>query len=370
MERPPDRHRPEEAQAHRSRGVLRRAQPRLSVPYERATRTNAGRRRPRGRPLPSGAAGRARTSSRRPASSARRLAAHRLRELVDDREPEPRSDPPAVARAVVEVEALERARQVGLGDPGPSSTTSSRPGPARIRTVPPAGSSAGVLDEVRERLEHAIRIADRDRRRAPPGPGARRRTSARRLRDARTAAHRELGEIERLGADRERAAAQPREVEQVADEPLEAPRLPLDHEPRRRGLEHAVLERLRVAADRGQRRLQLVADREQEGALGVLCLVELAREVVERARERRDLPGPGDGQRLGPLARGKRRLASETRATGRETARERRNATTAARAAPTRPASPRPRANGVQSAAWLAAGRSRTIASSPLRRAA
>ena len=60
-----------------------------------------------------------------------------------------------------------------------------------------------------------------------------------------------------------------------------------------------------MATDRGQRRLQLVADREQEGALGVLCLVELAREVVERARERRDLSGPGDGQRLGPLPRRK-----------------------------------------------------------------
>ena len=53
-------------------------------------------------------------------------------------------------------------------------------------------------------------------------------------------------------------------------------------EPGRLGLEHAVLERLRVAADRGQRRLQLVADREEEGALGVLCLLELGREVVER----------------------------------------------------------------------------------------
>ena len=79
-------------------------------------------------------------------------------------------------------------------------------------------------------------------------------------------------------------------------------------------------------------------------------------------------PATGSGSGRSPAARA--RLASETRATGRETARESRNATAAARAAPTRPASPRPRANGVQSAAWLAAGRSRTIASSPLRRAA
>ena len=225
-------------------------------------------------------------------------------ELVDDREPEARAHAASVPRAVVEVEALERPRQVGLGEPGTVVDDLEAAGAGEDpHRAAGGGRAQGVLDEVRERLEHAIRVADR------PGVGLRQGLEPdpeRACGDLVTlnGEHRELREIERLGANRERAAAEPREVEQVADEPLEASRLPLDHEPRRLRLEHAVLERLRVAADRRQRRLQLVADREQEGALGVLCLVELAREVVERARERRDLSRPRDGQRVGPLARG------------------------------------------------------------------
>ena len=114
--------------------------------------------------------------------------------------------------------------------------------------------------------------------------------------------HGQLAEVDRLGARGEGAAAEAREVEQVADEALEAACLALDHQTGGVGLEHAVLEGFRVPPDRGQRRLQLVADREEEGALGVLGLLELGREVVERRRERRDLPRPVHGQRLGVLA--------------------------------------------------------------------
>ncbi len=117
---------------------------------------------------------------------------------------------------------------------------------------------------------------------------------------------RPLAEVERLGADRERAAAQPGEVEKVADEPLEPPCLALDHPRRSDRLQDAVLEGLRMAADRGQRGLELVADGEQERPLRILCARELVREVVERRGERRCLPWTGHRQRLGMLTRRER----------------------------------------------------------------
>ena len=65
--------------------------------------------------------------------------------------------------------------------------------------------------------------------------------------------HGQLAEVDRLSAGGEGAAAEAREVEQVADEPLDAARLALDHQAGRVGLEHAVLEGFRVPPDRGQR---------------------------------------------------------------------------------------------------------------------
>ena len=102
--------------------------------------------------------------------------------------------------------------------------------------------------------------------------------------------------------DAEVGAVHPREVEQVADEPLEPPRLGGDGRRRLPRVDRAVLDRLRVAADRGQRRLQLVADREQEVPLRLLRLPELRGEVVERDGERRDLGGSLDRHRLGMRA--------------------------------------------------------------------
>ena len=55
-----------------------------------------------------------------------------------------------------------------------------------------------------------------------------------------------------------------REIEQVANEPLEPACLERDDAGRLARLERAVREPLGVAADRRERRLQLVADREQE----------------------------------------------------------------------------------------------------------
>ena len=104
--------------------------------------------------------------------------------------------------------------------------------------------------------------------------------------------------------DVERAAAEAREVEEVADQPLEPVCLPLDHLAGALRRDDAVGEPLGMAADRRQRRLQLVADREQERALGVLRAVELLRELVEGGRELAQLGRALDRQRLGALALG------------------------------------------------------------------
>ena len=113
---------------------------------------------------------------------------------------------------------------------------------------------------------------------------------------------RDLAEIGRHQRHVERAAAQPGEVEEVADQPLEPVCLALDHLTGALGRDDAVGEPLGVAADRGQRRLQLVADGEQEGALGVLRAVELLGELVEGGRELAQLGRALDRQLVRALA--------------------------------------------------------------------
>ena len=76
-----------------------------------------------------------------------------------------------------------------------------------------------------------------------------------------------------------------REVEHVADEPLEPDRLGGD-DVERRALELGVVEepvadRVDVPLDRGQRRSQLVRDRHQELALALLGRREPRRHLVE-----------------------------------------------------------------------------------------
>ena len=61
--------------------------------------------------------------------------------------------------------------------------------------------------------------------------------------------------------------------------------------------ERALTEALGVAADRRQRRLQLVAHREQEVPLGLTGVGELLGHLVERLREGRELAGAGLGKR-------------------------------------------------------------------------
>ena len=170
--------------------------------------------------------------------------------------------------------------------PGPVSATTRRDrlGGDRDRTA--RGRLAErVLDEVRRDLEQAVtvrldprlgpRCAERD-----PELARRRLVAADRLTC-------DLGEIDGLVANRELGPVHASEVEQVADEPLESPRLEPDRAGRLVGTERTVGETFRVAANRGQRRLQLVADREQEVPLGLARSRELLGHLIERQRARR-----------------------------------------------------------------------------------
>ena len=108
-------------------------------------------------------------------------------------------------------------------------------------------------------------------------------------------------EVDRLAAHGELGAVHAGQVEQVTDEPLQPARLEADDARRLIGAERAVGEALGVAADRCQRRLQLVAHREQEVALGLARGGQLLGHLVERHRERCELARAAGGQRLMPL---------------------------------------------------------------------
>src|SRR5262245_18599606 len=94
------------------------------------------------------------------------------------------------------------------------------------------------------------------------------------------------------------------EVDQVCDQTFEASRFDTDHPDRVLGPQHTLVESLRVAADRRERRLQLVAHRQQERALGSTGAGELARHRIERFRETAHLGRPCERERLGLLAVG------------------------------------------------------------------
>ena len=99
--------------------------------------------------------------------------------------------------------------------------------------------------------------------------------------------------------DREVGAVHPREVEQVANQAFEPRGLDRDRLDRFVHVEGAVCDALGVAADRGERCLQLVADREQELLLGGPRPRQLLRHLVEGPGEAGDLVRTLDRHRLG-----------------------------------------------------------------------
>ncbi len=100
--------------------------------------------------------------------------------------------------------------------------------------------------------------------------------------------------------DREAVRVELREVEDVADEPLEPVRLRLDDLERVLAqlgvLDQALAQRRDVAADRGQRRAQLVRDRHEEVALERLGLGEPLGHLAEPLGEVPDLADRADRQ--------------------------------------------------------------------------
>jgi len=151
--------------------------------------------------------------------------AHRERQLLHDREPETRADLPLEPVTLVEVEALERALHVVLREArsGVLDAQDARVGDdsnlaARRR------QAQRVLDEVRDDLENAVGIADRGR--GTVGDSVQRDAEALCLRLlAADSILGHLGEVDIGVVDAEVGAVHPRQVEQVVDESLEAPRL-------------------------------------------------------------------------------------------------------------------------------------------------
>src|SRR5256885_11461873 len=94
-------------------------------------------------------------------------------------------------------------------------------------------------------------------------------------------------------------AVHPREVEQVSDEPFETRGFEGDGCRGLAWIDRPVLQRLRVAADRSQGRLQLVADGQEEVALRLTRTRKLCGEVVEGRRKRCELGRPFDGDGVG-----------------------------------------------------------------------
>ena len=132
---------------------------------------------------------------------------------------------------LVEIEALEGVREVAAPR-APARRRRPRRGPG------PRGCARSRRDGVERsafstRFESACRSRSGSASATASGVGehlrARRRSAARPPRGARTRRATTLTEVDRLRAHREGAPAQAGEVEQVADEPLEPPRLALDH---------------------------------------------------------------------------------------------------------------------------------------------
>ena len=223
-------------------------------------------------------------------------AVHRHRQLAGDGEPEPR------ARAVFGVEGAEHVGALGRRDPRAGVVDGDPHAPglgqrADHHRALVGGPAHCVADKVADDLQDAIAVADDHRQRA--GLQGDLDVAFARLRALpRHDLVQQDVEIDLIGLEAEALGLQPGEVEQVADEAVEAHRLGGD-----RGvgelllglvLEDAVDERVDLAADGGQGRAQLVRDAHQELPLRVARLREPHGHVREGAVDHPDLVGaPG-----------------------------------------------------------------------------
>jgi hypothetical protein len=133
-----------------------------------------------------------------------------------------------------------------------------------------------VLDEVRDDLERPLRVADRRR----SAVHVEHEVDAERARLRLVAADRVAShgsKIDGLALDVELDPVQARQLEHVLDEPLEPTGFRGDRLARLLRVDDALVERLGVPADRGERRAQLVGHREQEAPFRGARPLELRR---------------------------------------------------------------------------------------------
>ncbi len=164
-----------------------------------------------------------------------------------------------------------------------------------------------VAERVREQVhEHALHLVGRhgdDWVGGHPRPqphAARRRVGLERVHAGRH----EVGERSLLQLERERAGVDPREHEQVLDEPGEDLRLRPDRGEVLLRPREPVLERLDHRAQRGERRAQVVAGPHHELAARVEQLLQVRGHLVERRTELLQLARPGGGSARAQVAAG------------------------------------------------------------------
>ena len=181
--------------------------------------------------------------------------------------------------------------------PGPSSSTWSSTRSPTVRTPDRDRGWSRTSARSPPGWRRSARGAARRRSPATGSPGstarAPRRCSAAAGRNASTASlHHRVG-VDRRGVQRELVRVEAGEVEEVGDQSFEPTRLRRDHvggaDARVHALDGAVGDRLRVAADRRERRAEVVRHAEQERALVPAGDVEVVGHRVDRVGEAGEL---------------------------------------------------------------------------------
>ena len=213
-------------------------------------------------------------------------AAERESELARDREAETR------AAAVPATRTAGRSAPASPARSRPVSATATLTSPFCAPSAEVDATARGrpmerVGEQVRDDLQHPVAVGDEHRSLAelqvvldPAGP--------RLLGERRVGALAEAPHVDLLAQEREAARVELGEVEDVTDEPLEPHRLLATTSSERPRdafvLEDALAQRRHVAADRGQRRPQLVRDRHEEVAGELLRLRQPRGHLVEPSR--------------------------------------------------------------------------------------
>src|ERR1043166_3390594 len=232
--------------------------------------------------------------------------------VLHNREPEPGAALLARARLVDPVEALEHAREVGGGDAGPGVAHLAPRAPVALAHGHGDLAALGVLDrvveEVREHLHQAHAIGEH-RHRLGPLPHEREPGASGRVAHLHHLLGGERAKVERLASQHHVRPLELGEREEIVDECLEPHGLVAHHAHERLAVlgvvEPALEQRLGVAAQRGERRAELVRHVRHEilpHALQRLALGEVVEHEQHRARR-----GPAERRGRGARRAGARR---------------------------------------------------------------